>query len=151
MALRRGENPYNSDEFLPEYNTSAAANKTHTRQIAGKSSSKNIPCQNGEELDVPRKLYLGPRLRVEFARRRENNTYNAKNILPRKIHHESRTQVTADMSQNRAMANKLSRECLPLQKGEDMSIKKLLTGKKILVADDDPIGRKMATTFASQL
>ncbi|XP_022852020.1 histidine kinase CKI1-like, partial [Olea europaea var. sylvestris] len=150
MTLRRGENPYNSDKFLPEYSTSAAANKTHTRQIAGKSSSENNLSQNGEELDVPKKLYLGPRLPAEFARKGDN-TYNAKNILSRQIHHESRTSATADMSQNRAMTDKLSRECLPLQKGEEVSSKKLLTGKKILVADDDPIGRKIATAFASQL
>ncbi|CAI9782928.1 unnamed protein product [Fraxinus pennsylvanica] len=151
MPLRRGENTYNSDKFLPEHSSSAAANKTHTRQIAGKSSSENTPSRKGEELVVPRKLYPGPRLSPEFARRRGENAYNAKNIQPGQIHYESRNSAVADMSQNRAMTKKLSGECLPLQKGEDTSSKKPLTGKKILVADDDSIGRKIATSFASQL
>ncbi|KAL2535239.1 Histidine kinase CKI1 [Forsythia ovata] len=147
MPLRRGENTCNS-----EYSTSAAANKTHTGQIAGKSSSENIPSRMGEieELDIPSKLYRVSGLSPEFAPRGGENTYSAEN-MPGQICPESSTSAKANTSQNRAMTEKISGESLPLQKGEGSSSKKPLTGKKILVADDDPIGRKIATSFASQL
>ncbi|KAL2519615.1 Histidine kinase CKI1 [Abeliophyllum distichum] len=143
-----GENTCNS-----EYSTSAPANKTHTGQIARKSSLENIPGRMGEieELDIPSKLYQASGLSPEFAQRGGENTYSAKNIVPRQIRPESSTSTIANMSQNRAMTEKLSGESLPLQKGEGSSSKKPLIGKKILVADDDPIGRKIATSFASQL
>ncbi|CAI9781066.1 unnamed protein product [Fraxinus pennsylvanica] len=86
----------------------AAANKTYTRQIVGKSSSENTPSRKDEIEE------LSP----EFAERRGENLFNPKNIVPGQIHHESHTSGTANTSHNQ---------------------------------DDDPIGRKIATSSASQL